>query len=286
MQRLFITGGTGYLGRALVRHASMLGQRVAASNYCQSPPDDQSVTWLGLDIRDQDAVSQACEVLRPDVVIHTAFRQSGPDLWAVTAEGAQHVARAAQACGARLIHMSSDVIFDGERMVAYTEADQPSPITAYGEAKAAAERFVAESHSEAVIVRTSLIYGFNPIDRQTQFVLDLADGKRDERLFRDEYRCPIWVADLAAALLELAQHDYRGILNIAGGECLSRYEFGILLAQANGRDPTRITSGLSAESSTRRPRNCALDIRRASNLLRTPLRGVRAVLTDQKLLIA
>jgi dTDP-4-dehydrorhamnose reductase len=269
----------------LVRHASTLGWQAAASHHCQSPPNDQSVTWLGLDILDQSAVIQAFEAVQPDVVIHTAFRQSGPDLWSVTAEGTQHVARAAQMCGARLIHMSSDVIFDGERTTAYTEVDQPCPITAYGEAKAAAERFVAESHPEAVIVRTSLIYGFDPIDRQTQFVLDLADGKRDEQLFRDEYRCPIWVVDLAAALLELAQRDYQGILNIAGSECLSRYDFGMLLAQANGRDPTRIKSGLSAASPTHRPRNCTLDIRRASNLLRTPLRGVRAVLTDQKLLI-
>jgi dTDP-4-dehydrorhamnose reductase len=178
--------------------------------------------------------------------------------------------------------MSSDVIFDGMRESAYTEDDPPDPIIPYGTAKADAEHFVATAHPEAAIVRTSLIYGFEPIDRHTQFILDIIERRNTAQLFRDEYRCPVFVGDLAAALLELASVNYRGIIHIAGTECLSRYELGCLLAAFHGYDPDRLSSGLSADQDTRRPRNCRLDVQRAREQLQTPLRGIREVLTNQR----
>jgi dTDP-4-dehydrorhamnose reductase len=198
----------------------------------------------------------------------------------VTAAGAGLVAEASAAAGARLIHMSSDVIFEGEREGAYTEDHPPAPISPYGEAKARAEALVAAAHPGAAIVRTSLIYGFEPIDKISQFALDVASGRRDERLFVDEYRCPVFVGDLAAALLELMALPYAGVLNIAGAERLSRFEFGQLLARAWGYDPGGLRGASSAESPVRRARNCTLAIGRAQSLLHTKLRGVREVLAD------
>lgn len=278
--KIFITGGTGYLGDALIRLGRAAGHALGASYFSQPPAPDSGVTWGPLDVRDLLAVEDILDRFRPDAVIHTAFRQSGPDLHAITAEGAGNVARAAAALDLRLVHISSDVIFDGERQGAYSEADPPSPISAYGEAKARAEELVAQAHPGAAIVRTSLIYGFDPIDRQTRFALEVATGQRDDRLFSDEYRCPIFVDDLAAALLELVASDYAGVLNVAGAEALSRYELGTLMARACGVSPDGISAGLSAESPVRRPRNCVLDISRAQGLLRTRLRGVREVLRD------
>jgi dTDP-4-dehydrorhamnose reductase len=276
-RRLFITGGTGYLGGALLRLAA--GRYELGASYCsQRPPASAHIDWTPLDVRDPQATHAALARFRPDSVIHTAFVQYGPELMAITAEGSGHVARAAADLGARMIHMSSDVIFDGERAGPYTEDDRPDPISAYGEAKAAAERLVAAASPGAAIVRTSLIYGFEPIDRQTQFALEIAAGRRTDRLFSDEYRCPIYVDDLAAALLELAEGDYAGVLNIAGAERVSRYEMGTLIARALGHDPQKIAAGLSADLPVRRPRNCTLDIGRASGLLHTRLRGLREVL--------
>ncbi len=280
-ERLFITGGTGYLGGALLRLAALRGYTLAASHLSQRPPDSTGVLWSPLDIRDPQAVGATLQRFKPEVVIHTAFVQYGPDLMAITADGSGHVARAAAELGARLIHMSSDVIFDGERDGPYTEADPPNPISSYGEAKAAAERLVVAAHPGAAIVRTSLIYGFDPPDRQTRFALEIAAGQRGDRLFSDEYRCPIFVDDLAAALLELAEMDYAGVLNVAGAERLSRHEMGILLVRALGYDPAAIQAGRSADLPVRRPRNCALDIGRASALLGTRLRGLREVLADR-----
>jgi dTDP-4-dehydrorhamnose reductase len=279
-RRLFITGGTGYLGGALLRLAAGRYE-LGASYLSQQPADSPEIVWASLDVRDPQAVRAVLAQFQPDIVLHTAFVQYGPELMAITADGSGHVAQVSNDLGVRLIHMSSDVIFDGERPRPYVEGDPPDPISAYGEAKAAAERLVAAAHPGAAIVRTSLIYGFNPIDRQTRFALEIAAGRRADTLFSDEYRCPIYVDDLAAALLELAENDYAGVLNIAGAERLSRYEMGMLLARALGHDPARINAGLSAESPVRRPRNCTLDIGRAQALLRTRLRGLREVLAER-----
>jgi dTDP-4-dehydrorhamnose reductase len=216
--------------------------------------------------------------VQPAVVIHTAFRQQDPDMWDINALGAHNVAAAAYTSGAHLIHMSTDVIFDGTTTSAYTEEEAPNPITAYGASKADAEHFVRSAHPQATLVRTSLIYGMQPIDRHTQFILDIADGRATARLFTDEYRCPVFVEDLAAALLELTAHSSCGIINIAGAETLSRHAFGCLLAAFHGRDPAQLAPGTLAGSGLQRPANCALDIRRAQGMLRTPLRSVREVL--------
>lgn len=265
-ERYLITGGTGYLGQALIRHARRLGVQIAATFHSQTPPSVADVAWHPLDLRDSAAVVSLIREVQPTVIIHTAFRQYDPDLMAVTGEGAGHVAVAAAQIGARLIHMSSDVIFDGEKGGPYTEDDPPNPITDYGRAKARAEALVQAAYPAAVIVRTSLIYGFEPMDRHTAFALAVARGERPERLFRDEFRCPIFVDDLAVALLDLAQRDYRGVINLAGAAILSRYEWGCLLAQAYGLDPGLIRGAWSVESPTPRPRNCALDISRARQL--------------------
>jgi dTDP-4-dehydrorhamnose reductase len=277
MSRILITGGGGYLGAELIQQARAGGWDVGATCFSVLPAD-QGIAWLRLDIRDEPAVARALDAWRPDVVVHTAYRQRGPDLWSTSAEGAGVVARVARAAGARLIHMSSDALFDGARAGSYREIDDPSPITPYGEAKAAAERLVAEAHPAALIVRTSLIYGGARPSPHEQLALDALSGQADVAFFTDELRCPIAVGDLAAALLELAPTDYAERLHVAGADVVSRYEFAQLAAAAHGQDPALLRAAASATSDLRRPRNCALDSSLARQFLQTRIRGVREVL--------
>ncbi|EFO81661.1 dTDP-4-dehydrorhamnose reductase [Oscillochloris trichoides DG-6] len=279
-ERIFITGGTGYLGTALLRQLELRAAHVGASYLHQPPTAFPNVAWVRMDLREPEEVRAILHAFQPTAIIHTAFVQYEPDLLAITGYGSGLIAEIAASLGARLIHMSSDVIFDGERTGPYTENDAPNPISAYGEAKALAERLVQAAYPAATLVRTSLIYGFAPIDRQTRFALEIAAGQRSDRLFSDEYRCPIFVDDLAAALIELLNTEHTGVLNIAGAERVSRYELGCLLAQALGYNPDQIQAGRSAELPVRRPRNCSLDISRAQALLHTRLRGVREVLAE------
>jgi dTDP-4-dehydrorhamnose reductase len=199
--------------------------------------------------------------VRPDVVIHTASRQEEDD---VNTAGSLHVASAAAGVGARLVHLSTDVVFDGRKGSAYVEEDPLSPVTAYGRAKAEAERLVADAHPEALIVRTSLLYGGPEPSRH-----ELAARDPGLTFFSDEIRSPVHVADLAAALLELAALEVSGPLHVAGADAVSRAELAELIA----RRPVR-----SAPAPPDRPRDCSLDSSRARALLRTRLRGVREVL--------
>ena len=92
MSLIFITGGTGYLGTVLVRQALAAGHTVFASCFSQTPPATAGVTWAVLDVRDPQAVAAQFNQHRPDLIIHTAYLQTGPDVLPITAEGAGHVA--------------------------------------------------------------------------------------------------------------------------------------------------------------------------------------------------
>ncbi len=276
--RLLVTGGSGYLGDWVVRLACT-GWDVTAT-YLSHPVDGPGASWRRLDVRDRSAVAGLVAEIHPAVIIHTAAMNpgAGRDFRATNIAGSYHVARAAAEWDARLVHVSTDVVFDGEQG-GYVEEDPPSPVTPYGRSKARAEELVEQAGAEAVIVRTSLIYGWRPeIDRHTGWMLDKLAADEPVRLFTDELRCPIWVETLAGALVELAGMDVTGCLHVAGAQILDRYAFGQRLLQFHGVDPAPLVPALSRESGLHRPLDCTLDISRAQAVLATPLPGVDDVL--------
>ena len=280
--RMLVTGGSGYLGGWIVTLARPAWDITAT--YLHHPPapsrDTPGVTWRRLDVRDGTAINALVRETSPAVVIHTAALNpgQGADFQTVNALGTRHVARAAAAHRARLIHVSTDMVFDGQKGN-YVEDDPPSPITPYGRSKALAETEVWDSGAEPLVVRTSLIYGWRPrIDRNTRWIVgDLRAGK-PVRLFTDELRCPIWVESLAAAVVEMAGLSTTGVLHVAGAQALSRYELGVRLARFHGVDPGPLIPARSRESGLHRPLDCTLDCSRARALLHTPLPGVDEVL--------
>ena len=297
-RRLLVTGGSGFLGRWLVQLARH-DWEVTAS-YLSSSVDAESVGWQRLDVRDRSAVLGLVERVAPTVIVHTAALNpgQGDDFIGINSVGTRNVAEASCTVGARLIHISTDVLFDGQKGN-YVEEDVPSPITPYGRSKALAERYVEASGAQSIIVRTSLIYGpsasaweqcgsgasWQHWDRQTRWVVgDLRAGKT-VRLFTDERRCPIWAPSLASALLELADRPdltarSAGVLHVAGEQALSRHAFGVRLARFHGADPKAIVPALSSKSGLDRPLDCTLDCSRAWALLEQPLPGVDETLAN------
>jgi dTDP-4-dehydrorhamnose reductase len=272
--RLLVTGGAGYLGSELVLQALAGGHEVTSFVLDRPPPAGEAVR---VDVRDARAVGAALAARRPDVVVHTAYRLDGPDMWTTNVDGAASVAGAARAAGARLVHLSTDLVFDGKSADAYREEDEPRPLIPYGEAKLEAEGLVAAADPQALIVRTSLLYGGREPGPQELRAVDAADGRLDFAFFTDEIRCPTHVGDLAVALLDLAcRPEVTGPLHLVAPDAVSRYEFARLLAAAQGRDPDAIRGMPSPPGE--RPRHVVLESTRAAELLGPSLRGVRAVL--------
>jgi dTDP-4-dehydrorhamnose reductase len=244
--KLHVTGASGFLGRELLRLApGASGERV--------------------EIRDAAAVRALFRRVAPEVVIHTAYRQDGEGAWETTVDGAENVAAAAREVGARLIQLSTDVVFDGRRGSPYVEGDEPCPVTEYGRAKAESERRVLGAHPDTLVVRTSLLVG-GPGHEPSRHELAALDPSLT--FYEDEIRCPIQVGDLAAALLELAELDLGGLLHVAGADAVSRAD----LAELVSGSPVR-----RASAPPDRPLDCRLDCSRARTLLETELRGARSV---------
>jgi dTDP-4-dehydrorhamnose reductase len=264
--KLLVTGGAGYLGSELCRIALEQGFDVLATQFRTPAPHGHA---LPLDIRDEGAVQRSLMRHGPDIVVHTAYRQQGADAHETIVKGSHAVAAAAHRACARLVHLSTDLVFDGEHGAPYDECADPRPVMEYGASKLGAEHAVARVHPEATIVRTSLLYGI----RGAQEALALRD---DVELYTDEIRCPTRVDELAAALLELAQVELAGVLHVAAPQAVSRYELARLLRAAAGGDPEAVRGAPSPRSG--RARNVALDSSRAARLLATRLRGVREVL--------
>lgn len=279
MRRLLITGGTGYLGAELVRLAAAAGWDVTASHLGTEPPAGPGpVHWCRLDVTDAPAVQAVVGQVAPDAVVHTAYLREGPRAAEVIIGGTAAVAAAARAAGARLVTLSTDVVFDGERAGAYTEDDPAMPISAYGSAKLAAEAAALAADPHALVVRTSLLYGGPAPGPHEVAALEAAHGDRDAVFFTDEIRCPTQVGDLAGALLELVGTDATGPLHVAGADAVSRYEFARLVVAAAGLPADRLRAGDSRSAGLARPRNCALDCTRAGRLVTDPPRGVYEVL--------
>jgi dTDP-4-dehydrorhamnose reductase len=229
---------------------------------------------------------------RPARVVNVAALSSVPEAeadpdraHAVNAELPRRLASWCEEAGARLVHVSTDLVFGGREPVGdrYREEDPPSPVSTYGRSKAAGEALVLAASPRALVVRLPLLYG-NSSGRARGASDGLLDAiARGERpvLLTDEWRTPLEVGNAARALAELAEGEERGILNVAGPDRVSRHELGLAVLVANGRTPQEalrlMQASTRAESGwgVARARDVSLDTRRARSLLRTPLLAIR-----------
>lgn len=248
---MFVTGGSGFLGRHVVRAAEAHEWIVVAPS---------STT---LDLRDRVSVMATVAEHRPDAIVHTAYRR---DDRAAIVDATQHVAAAAALVDARLVHVSSDALFAG-RPEPYVEADGPDPVHDYGRAKADAETIVGETLDRAVIVRTSLLLGDGELSPHEQAVRDAVRGTRPMAFFTDEFRSPLLVDDLAAALIDLAERtDVEGVLHVGGPEPMSRADLAIAAALRHGWDVAALRFATIAEAGLTRPGRVVLDSSLAASI--------------------
>ncbi|NLF77634.1 MAG: SDR family oxidoreductase [Chloroflexi bacterium] len=277
--RLLITGASGTLGGPLAVQAAAAGWDVTAT-YLTRADRVRAGKPVRLDLRDAGAVDALVRQVQPDVIIHAAVTERSGDGYADAIRLAgRHIAQAAGTVGARLIALSTDLVFDGSQPL-YTEETpvQPSPHGIYGQAKADAERAILAIDPAGLVVRTSLIYDFDPANAQVAWMLRAIERGEPVRLYADQIRCPIWAVDLADALITLAATDARGLLHVVGPQALSRYDLGTALLRALGHDPTQHV--IAAESPETQPRRLVLSVERAQALLGRPLLTLAQVVAN------
>lgn len=271
--RVLVTGASGALGRHVVRALAVRGDDVVATVHRTPVPDAESVAR---DLGDPVALARVVEEVRPDLVINTAYSYGD---WTVTAVAPGVLARAAEAIGAHVVHISSDAVFSGHKP-GYVETDLPDPLIPYGAAKAAAEVGVHLAAPSATIVRTTLIMGHVDAPMET-LSRALASGEKDGVLFVDDVRCPVHVDDLTSAVLELADARRAGMFHVGGPDALSRMEIGQMVCARDGLPPGALKPGLRADLPIPGALDLRLDCTATQALLTTRLRGAREFLFDE-----
>ena len=266
---VLIVGGSSYLGRSLCRKLADVCQ--VWGTFFRS-----SVAFAGirvhLDVSDRDEAADLLRRTEPDVIFYLACDFNDLKASVVSGTGNLLEAREMYCPASRFVYISSDAVFGGEN-APYKENDIPAPVWPYGVAKRNAETKVLAA--KGTVVRSSLIYGFNPIDPRTAVLKrGLETGNFSYPYFSDEIRCPIFVNDLCDALWEIGKGilNNKQIINVAGPEAINRFDFAVRLACYFGYDGSTVPRGLLSKSRLKRPRDLSLDTRLAQRILKTKLR--------------
>ncbi len=265
--RLLLTGASGQLGAYLLRERRRQGTVVAAWSGRR-----RGELWgcplCPVDLTDADAVAAAFREARPDVVLHAAALTAVADCQReperaeqINTRGSTVLAELADRAKVRLVHLSTDMVFDGERG-GYREEEAVAPLSVYGRTKAAAEKAVLAC-PRALVARVSLLFGPS-LTGQPAFFDRQATALREGRpltLFHDEWRTPLSLLVAARGLLALAESDVVGVMHMGGPERLSRLEMGQRLARSLQCDPVLLVpvSRGSVAAAEPRPRDLSLD---------------------------
>lgn len=279
MKRLLVTGASGFLGWNLCQEA--LGQWEVYGTYYNHVVEIPGVTLLPVDLREYQQVKELFAPIKPDAVIHCAAaskpnycQQNPQESYAINVTASVNIARL---CGEYQIpcaFTSTDLVFDGQSSF-YQESDLVCPICLYGEQKVAAEQEMLSVYPEIAVCRMPLMFGLpSPVANSfiQGFINSLKAGQ-ELNLFTDEFRTPASATTAARGLLLAIAKQVKGILHLGGRERVSRYEFGLLLAEVFQLPKDLIRPGKQADIIMVAPRSpdASLNSDKAFNLGYNPL---------------
>jgi dTDP-4-dehydrorhamnose reductase len=233
---ILVIGAKGMLGRDLM------------GVLLSSLPNDEVIGWdiEEIDIQKEEDTVFKIEKLRPDIMVHIAAYTDvdGCELneekaFAVNAEGTKHVALTASRCQAKMVYLSTDYVFDGNKREPYLESDSPHPLNVYGRSKWKGEQYVQELVKDPLIVRTQWLFGRYGKNFVTS-ILRQAGEKRVLSVVNDQIGSPTYTVDLAKAISALIQFDASGIFHVANSDLCTWYTFGQAILKLSGMDKVRV----------------------------------------------
>jgi dTDP-4-dehydrorhamnose reductase len=252
--RILITGVSGFLGWNLYQYLKITNRLLGTfGRHC---PDDDGGDFVHLDIRETAEVNRLCRSFSPDIIIHTAAITSPAECMEnknlaleINVSGTENIARAAEEDNSRLIFISTDRVFSGEKGD-YRETDPTGPRGHYGETKLAGEEIVTGIAFDYIILRLPLMYG-PPSPFSSSFLGFMLDGFRNNKsleLFQDQFRTPLYVEDAGCGIeLLLDRPELTGVYHLGGSERINRSDFGYRMAAIFGFDPSVIRPTLMSE---------------------------------------
>ncbi len=291
MARVLIVGGAGLLGQYACDEARRRGHAIVATTRGPAP-SKPGVVWRELDLRDRPAIQAVTREAAPDLVLNAAALtdvdgcEDRPDeAHVVNALAPEALARACKAAGARLIHVSTDYVFDGSGPA--TETTEPNPLGAYGRTKLNGERRVLAADPAALVLRMSAVFGWNRVSPKTNsvtWILKMVEAGQEVRLFRDQRITPTYAKTGAQAAFDLVEAKAHGIFHVASRDCLSRFEMGEAVVEAFGIPGAKlvpVSVGSIALKAARPPAPC-LVVTKVEETLKRPMPGFRAGLEDMR----
>jgi dTDP-4-dehydrorhamnose reductase len=244
--RVAITGARGLFGHGLVA-AFATRHEVFPLNRAEA------------DITDAEAILAALEHIRPDLVVHPA---GIPDLeicdedpanaFRVNSQGTRNVAEAASSLGARLVHISTDAVFDGRKTTPYVETDSTGPITVYGQTKLQAELAV-KALKRCWIFRVPVLFGPGKVNFVEKGLRKLAAGE-EYKVASDQMGCALHTGDAGLKIMEVAESGRYGLYHLANQGACTRYELARAAAEMVGLDPAKVIGVPDALMQRRVPR--------------------------------
>ena len=232
--KILVIGSNGMLGRDLVTHLSN------PSDVKNSGIEVIAADRKRLDITHSSSTTKFIIQIMPDVIINcAAFTNVDAcetrisEAFVVNATGAKNVALAGKQTGSKVVHISTDYVFDGIKDEPYIETDKPNPISIYGKSKLEGERAVQETCGNYIIIRTAWLYG--PYRKNfVTTILDLGKKNHSVSVVTDQYGCPTYTVDLSDAIRNIISLDLRGIYHVTNYGTCSRFEWAQKIFELTG----------------------------------------------------
>ncbi|MBQ6220934.1 MAG: dTDP-4-dehydrorhamnose reductase [Methanosphaera sp.] len=260
--KYFITGGSGLLGERLTTVSNSEDELVLSHN---SNPTSNTIKC---DITNEEEVRKVLNREKPDVIIHCAA-MTNVDLcedeidlaYKINGDGTGYLARAASQIGAKMIYVSTDFVFDGERGF-YREDEPVNPLGIYAKSKYDGEKQLQEYCDDWAIARVSVLYGWHQRANFTTWVINELRNNNPVNIVTDQINSPTLADNAGEAIFEIARQDKNGIFHTAGNDEISRYYFSLQIADAFNLNKdliNPITSDKFVQKAPR-PKNSSLDV--------------------------
>jgi dTDP-4-dehydrorhamnose reductase len=273
-RRLLVTGASGLLGNKIVELTK--NDYTVIPIHKTKPLHSNS---LKLDIADTTEVLNLLGEIKPDVVIHTASETNvdkceieKEQAWKVNADGTRNIAKACQKVHAKLVYISTDYVFNGEKGF-YNEEDKPNPVNYYGLTKLEGEKQVIEHCKNYAILRTSVLYGWHPWKQNfATWIINKLKQQQEITVVEDHYNTPTLADNLAEMSVEVAKKDLQGLYHASGRERISRYEFAKQIAGTFNLNSDLIKPVRMSQLTTwiaKRPKDSSLNTGKIQKQLKT-----------------